>query len=59
MKQTRRGIVRDRKIKAKYRPRKRFKKGLGNKGDWSKKKYKGMSKKKGSIVEDVVEDIFK
>jgi hypothetical protein len=38
--QTKRGRAQDRKIRAKYRPRKKFKKGLGHKGDWARKKYR-------------------
>jgi hypothetical protein len=36
VKQTKRGRVADRARKAKFRPRKRFKKGLGGKGDWAR-----------------------
>jgi len=30
----RKSYIRDHKIRAKYRPRKKYRKGLGNKGDW-------------------------
>lgn len=36
----------DRKKRAKYKPRKRFKKGLGGSDDWARKKYRGKSKRK-------------
>lgn len=44
-KQTKRGRAQDRKIKAKFRPRKKFKKGLAHKGDWSRKKVYKKKKK--------------
>ncbi len=58
-----RSIKRDRGIKAKYRPRKKFRKGLGNKGDWNRKRYRGQAQKsniKGFDDKnlDVVGDIF-
>lgn len=43
--QTRRGRRIDRKRHAKYRPRKRFKKGLGGHGDWKRKKYRRKKKR--------------
>lgn len=30
----------DHKRKAKYRPRKKYKKGLGSRGDWARKRYR-------------------
>ena len=44
VRQTKRGRKLDRKVKAKYRPRKRFKKGLGGEGDW-RGKYRKKKKK--------------
>lgn len=38
----------DHKIKAKYRPRKRFKKGLGGSGDWARKFRKMKPKRRAS-----------
>ena len=55
MKQTKRGIRQDRKIKARYKPAKKFRKGIGNQGDWNRKSAN--TGKKDPIISEI-EDFF-
>lgn len=57
-KQTKRGIAQDRRKKARYRPRKKFKKGLGSQGDWNRKRARKGSKKSNVPGIDVIEELF-
>jgi len=52
---SRRSYLLDRKKHAKYRPKKHYKKGLGHRGDWSRKKYrKGKLKSKKIIRQTTI-----
>lgn len=41
---TKRGRAQDRRLKAKYKPTKKFKRGLGHRGDWKAKKARNTNR---------------